>query len=106
MPEVESELPVVSIPDAKDEAHSMGKNASIEDIDENSLAPFKESASYINNISQRLKSLAGADADTKFCVAVECPDDIPAEGKVVSVTWVHEELVAAFDAGALGLSLE
>jgi len=106
MPKVESKLPVVSVPDAKDEAYSMGAETFTEDVNRDGLELFKESASYINNTSKKLKSLAGANADTKHCIAVDCPEDIPAEGKVVPVTWVHEELIEAYDAGALGLDIE
>jgi len=103
--EVEPELPVVNMENAEHLAYLMGEKETEGDIDAADLSYFKESARWCNVISTKLKSLAGADHDTKYAVSVEEPDDVPANGEVVPITFIYGHLVEAFDTGARGEEL-
>ena len=103
--EVEQELPVVNIREAENKAHTMGQDEVGDNFDPVALSQFKESARWCNIISSKLKSLAGADHNTKHAISVEEPDDLPANGEVVPVTFIYGHLVQVFDTGARGEEL-
>jgi len=104
--EIEARPPVVDSIEAQNKAHSMGERESEGDTRPSDLSHYKESARWCNIISPKLKALAGGEFDGDKVVTLEDTDDMPMRGRVVSQTLLYEELVQAFDAGAMGDNLE
>jgi len=104
MPEVAHKLPVVKVPQARDKAYMLGRkeyNEKVENPNHESLAYFKESCLYMNRVQQRLKSMIDYNSEANYVVAVDSPEDQPAEGQIVRKSEILQELEESFTNGAL-----
>ena len=99
--EVNQEIPVVNILEAKNEAHNLGQQH-LGNAAPGSLSYFKESAKWCNTLSSKIKALVGCNGKNHHVVIVETADDLPMDGEVVECTYVYNKLVDAFDRGATG----
>jgi|APHM01.1.fsa_nt_gi hypothetical protein len=113
-----STIGVIPEADVLDEAYRMGytRFEDAETVDEEDsdalegLSHYKEMASYINNVAPRLRALAGYvdsgpgtyQVERKVVVVPHhAQEDVPRDGKLMAIRYVHEAVQDAFDRGAL-----
>ena len=104
-------VPVVEMPDALDNAEHMGfrrfRGMDIDNPQEIDVSHFHDSSTYANYTLPTLRSMAGYDDSgygtnqiNQLVIAVDEPEDSPAEGQVLASHQVLDELIEAWHEGA------